>query len=36
MIPMKAAEAANLHEALFYLCYDNARIHAGNQQQQPV
>ena len=31
MIPLKAAEKANLHEALQYLCYDNARIEAANE-----
>lgn len=31
LTPLKSAEVANLHEALFYLAYDNARIHAQNE-----
>lgn len=34
MIPIKAAEIANLHEALFYLAYDNARVNAQNEDSK--
>ena len=31
--PIKSAEEANVHEALNYLAYSNARIHAQNEKK---
>lgn len=34
LTPLRSAERANLHEALFFLAYDNARNQAAADDQQ--